>query len=409
MRAFFAVLLSSILLWCAWLSLRAGASRMISDYAVRAELPSAADESVALTPGDPEALYAKANMLADAGDYDKAARSYREALALRPRDYVMWVELGRASDESGDVEGTLDAFRKATALAPFYSQPRWQLGNALLRAGRKQEALDELRRATDSDPRLFPNFVQTLWYAGGHDPRVLAREAQPQTLAQTLVLVRFLIKSASADAGVKALRESSMELTQEARRTLVADLLAVEDYASAYDVWADGHAKAVRGGIYDSEFEETTRTDDEGFGWRFEREQAALKFSLDKDEPRQGSRSLRVDFSGGSDPAASIISQLVLVEPAARYRLGFSARTRDLVTGGLPFIELVSAGKGAVALASSPSLSSEASKWRDYAVEFIAPAGTRAVKVSLRRQSCSGSPCPAFGSIWLDAFELKKL
>ena len=121
------------------------------------------------------------------------------------------------------------------------------------------------------------------------------------------------------------------------------------------------------------------------------------------------SRSLRVEFAGNSDPAAPAVSQLVLVEPGARYRLSFSARAKDLVTGGLPFVQVNSASKGGEALAASPDIAPDVAEWRDYAVEFAAPAGVEAIRIDLKRRPCTSSPCPAFGSVWLDSVGLKRL
>jgi hypothetical protein len=146
---------------------------------------------------------------------------------------------------------------------------------------------------------------------------------------------------------------------------------------------------------------------DELFGWRFARDGQYVKLSLDSDSPREGSRSLKVEYAGASDPNAAAVSQLVPVEPGARYRLTFSARAKDLVTGRPPFVEVVSASKGGGTLATLPTLSPEMNEWRDFTFEFTAPAAG-AVRVALKRQPCASSPCPAFGSVWLDAFKLQE-
>jgi tetratricopeptide (TPR) repeat protein len=398
--------LSALFLWCAWAALRAGASRMISDYAGRVGAKEAADASVELAPSDPEARYVRANVRADAGDYAGAARAYEEALSLRPRDYVIWVELGKAREEAGDTSGALEAFRRAVSLAPFYARPRWQLGNALLRAGAGAEAGAELRRAAESDPRLYPNLIQTLWHASGRDPRALVRDAHPLTPDETLAVARFLIKEGEPDEGLRLLRESGAQLTEESRRALVTDLIAAERFADAHGVWSGG--RGAIGSLADGGFEEGARSDEWGFGWRFARDAQNVKLSLDSDAPREGARSLKVEYAGNSEPAQPAVSRLVAVEPGARYRLTFSARTKELVTGGPPFVEIVSAAKTAEALAAAAPLPASTDGWRDFALEFNAPAAG-AVRVALRRQPCASSPCPAFGGVWLDAFELRRV
>lgn len=401
-----AVAVSALSLWCGWAALRAGASRVLSDYAVRAGVRAPAEAAVGLTPSDPEARYALANVLGDSGDYAGAVKGYEEAVTLRPRDYVIWKELGRAREEMGDAEGALEAYRKASALAPNYAQPRWLLGNALLRAGRGDEALAELRAAAERDPSLYPNLVQILWHAGGRDPRRLADDVRPRTPDETLAVIRFLIHEGAASEGMSLLRKSGEPPPEGWRSALLTDLLAAGDYAEAYEVWSGGRAAAA-GALTDGGFEGELRAGEEGFGWRFARDVGGVRLSLDADSPREGSRSLKVEYAGASDPNSAVVSQLMPVEPGERYRLGFSARTKEMVTGGPPFVRVASAS--GETLAASQTLPANRDEWQDFSVEFSAPQGASAVRVELRRRPCATSPCPAFGSVWLDAFESRRL
>ena len=392
----------------AWASLCVGVSRLFASHAQRARAPQEAELATRLTPADPDAHFARAWVLSNAGDPAEARRAYERALELRPRDHVLWLELGKLLERVGDTEGALGALARAAELAPHYAQPRWQLGNALLRAGETEKAFAELRRAAESDPALYPNLVQTLWHGGGRDPRALARDARPATAEQTLTVVQFLIKAGAASDGMKTLRESGAQLTPEARRSLVADLIAAEDFAGAYEVWSEGRAGA-KGTFTDGGFEGEVRTDEEGFGWRYARAAQNIQLSLDSDAPREGARSLKVEYAGGSEPSAQAISQLIPVEPGARYRLTFSARTKEVVTGGPPYVQVVSASKSGEALAATPPFPPSMTEWQELSLEFTPPPSANAVRVALRRQPCASSPCPAFGSVWLDAFELRRL
>lgn len=394
--------------WLASTSLRAGAARYAADHGVRSGSAQEVELAARLAPSDPEAFFARGWLLTNAGDLKGAADAYDRALALRPNDHVLWLELGKVREGAGDTEGALRALVRAAELAPYYSQPRWQLGNALLRAGRREEALEQLRKAAAGDPQLYPNFIQSVWYTTGRDPRAFAGAAHPSTPDETLAVARFLIKAGNAPAGVKFLRESSAPVAAEARQTLVSDLVAAEDFADAYDIWSEGKATGGRGSVFDGGFEGEARTDDKGFGWRFARDAQGVNLSLDSDAPREGTRSLKVEYVGNSDPVARAVSQLVLVEPAARYRLNFSARTKELVTGGPPYVSVVSAAKSGDALASARTFPAGTNGWQDFSVEFDAPAAG-AVRVLLTRQPCTSSPCPAFGGVWLDAFKLQEM
>jgi len=392
--------------WTAWASLRVGAARFFADHALRARATQAAELAASLAPADPDAHFARAWLLSNAGDTGSAVRAYERALALRPRDYVIWVELGKTREATGDTAGALEAFRRAASLAPFYAEPRWQLGNALLRAGSRAEAITELRRAAESDPRLYPNLVRMLWHASGRDPRALVRDASPRTPEETLALARFLIKEGEPAVGLELLRGSGVPLAEEARRTLVTDLIAAERFAEAYGVWSEGRGST--GSLDGGGFEEEARSDEQGFGWRFALGVQNVRLSLDTESPREGARSLRVEYAGNSEPSQAPVSRLVAVEPGARYRLTFAARTKGLVTGGPPFVNIVSAAKTGEALAEAAPLAASTDGWQEPALEFTAPAAG-AVRVALRRKPCTTSPCPAFGEVWLDAFELRRL
>jgi tetratricopeptide (TPR) repeat protein len=393
--------------WLGWTSLRVGASRLFNDHAQRTRAPAEAELAVRLAPADPDAHFARAWLLSNAGEREGARLAYERALELRPRDHVLWLELGKLLERGGDTEGALRALGRATELAPHYAQPRWQLGNALLRAGRTEAAYGELRRAAGADPSLYPNLLQAVWHASGKDASALTRVAAPRTTEETLAVIRFLVREGAGADGLRLLRESGAALPPEARRPLVADLIAAEEFAGAYEVWSEGRG-ASTGSVADGGFEAGARTDEDGFGWRFERDVQAIKFSLDSEAPREGARSLKVEYAGGSEPSARAASQLLAVESGARYRLTFSARTKELVTGGPPVVEVVSAAKTGGTLAATSPLPRETDGWRDFSLEFTAPQ-VGAVRVALRREPCASGPCPAFGSLWLDAFELRRL
>ncbi|HEX7313482.1 MAG TPA: tetratricopeptide repeat protein [Pyrinomonadaceae bacterium] len=392
--------------WLAWASLRVGAARFVAEHALRTRDARGAELASGLAPTDADAHFARAWLLSQAGDSAGALRSYERALALRPRDHVLWLEAGKERERAGDAAGALASLREAVRLAPYYARPRWQLGNALLRAGRLEEARTELRRAAESDRTLYPNFIEAEWHASGGDPSAFVRNSSHRTNAETIAVVKLLIREGEARAGLNALRESGAQLTTEERRALVADFVVAGEFKGAYEVWSEGRGAA--GSLNDGGFEEGTRSDEEGFGWRFARDVRNVRLSLDADAPREGARSLKVEYAGASDAGAPAVSRLVAVEPGARYRLAFAARAKELVTGGPPYVEVVSAAKSGETLAQSSSLSESTDGWQQLAVEFTAPEAA-AVRVALKRRPCASAPCPAFGAVWLDAFELRRL
>jgi hypothetical protein len=78
------------------------------------------------------------------------------------------------------------------------------------------------------------------------------------------------------------------------------------------------------------------------------------------------------------------------------------------VTGGPPLVEVVAASKPGATLAATAPFPPATDGWRDFALEFDAPPAG-AVRVALRREPCASPACPAFGGVWLDAFELRRI
>jgi hypothetical protein len=103
------------------------------------------------------------------------------------------------------------------------------------------------------------------------------------------------------------------------------------------------------------------------------------------------------------------VSQLVLVKPRTNYRLTFQGLAKDYLSTGVPVLAIFDASdqKGA-ALAESAGIS-VANAWREFSIEFTTRDQTNAVRLQFLRQRCDRNPCAAFGTIWLDSFDLQEL
>jgi Tetratricopeptide repeat len=403
------------LIACGWGILdagREGLAAVLSSYAATMNQLVVADKAVQLSPSNSEAHYIRARLLDDTGASAEAIGEYERAVALRPQDYVLWLELGRARDRANDVEGALAAFQESARLAPVYAKPHWQLGNTLFRAGRRDVAFAEIRRAVTSDPRLLPQAMTVAWSALAGDAKALEQAIQPQTPSAHLALASFLARHGKATEAIAQFRAAGV-VSNERRQVLLADLLASKSFEAAFEVWSSGREandKGDRQGIVNGGFEEPIALDDPGFGWQLASNPQAVRASLDPSEPHLGVYSLRLDWSGDSAPSTAVISQLVLVQPDARYRISFAARTRDMLSIGLPVVTVTDAGSddGPV-LQQSNALPQGTTWWQDFSLEFATGAKTRTVLLAIRRQSCAVAPCAAIGYVWVDDFSIKRL
>jgi tetratricopeptide (TPR) repeat protein len=399
-------------IFCLWMAARAGLSRLYSNYAANTARMDVADAAIALSPSDPESHLARAMLLKGENRLDEAILEFEQSAAHRPKDYVLWLELGIARDQAEDEEGAESALKEAVALAPTYAEPHWQLGNVLLRGGRMDEGFQEMRLAAESNHAFLPQLIDLAWNLYRADVPLVEQAIRPQTDASRLALARFAARQGKAADGARIFRAIE-NISEEDRRAFLNDLLAAKEFNVAHEVWLsvagrdEGHSET---GFTDGGFEGQIKLDEPGFGWQIDKNPQALKLSLDTARPHNGSNSLRLYWSGDSNPASNIITQTVLVEPGARYRLSFASRSEELVTGGLPLLVVLDANaRDTTQLAESDALSEKSTPWQERSFEFVTGKETQAVLVVLRRRSCGGGPCPIFGRLWLDDFSLQKL
>jgi tetratricopeptide (TPR) repeat protein len=410
LRVRYVIALGTLLvcIWGANSSARAGLSRLLSEFASSSKSLAAARHALDFNDADPNAQYAYAVELANAGKNSEAIASLEPAISLRPKDYFLWQELGRLQEDD-DTAGSLRALRKATELAPYYSEPHWQLGNLLLRKGKATTAFTEMRLAVESDPTLFPLMIDLVWGVCAADVNCAFAITEPQTDTERVSLGSFLIANKKVDAG-ESLVLAASRIDPEDRRKLVAGLVETGEFKAAYRIWFTGVSpgNVKEDDLYDGSFEWPISFDDLSFGWLPSQGQT-IHVLLDPNDPQSGAHSLQLDYAGNFDPMLPVISQLVLVAPNARYRLNFAARTEGLVSAALPVVVIKNAAGDQNIIAQSLPLSAGTNGWRDLSIDFETTDSTEAVRVSIQRQACSSKPCPIVGRAGFDSFSLNRL
>jgi hypothetical protein len=299
--------------------------------------------------------------------------------------------------------------------APFYAEPRWLLGNTLFRAGRLTNAFAEIASAAASNPKLLPQAINLAWAAFDGDTQAIERALRLETPEQHLALARFLVKRGKTSEAVAQFRAAGGAAGEE-RRALLAELLAAKRFVEAYEVWSSvrpptdesisqDNARVLNGG-----FEAPVALGEPGFGWQLPQNIPAVQAAQDTAAPHAGVQSLLISWNGNYDPASPVLSQLILVEPNARYQLRFAARTEKLLSGGLPVVVLTDASSSdGRALGTAVALPQGTSAWQEYFIEFTTGSTTNAVQINVRRQNCSSSLCPIFGRAWLDDFSVRRI
>ena len=413
-RVLISVLVLAVLSWMFWQAARVGYARALAEraetYPSLTDEMAAASRAVALSPADAETHQVSGEIFQRSENYQAAAEEFQRAVELRPRDYYLWLLLGVTRDQNNDQEGALQALRQSVTLAPAYAQARWQLGNLLIRMGETEQAFVELRKSAATDPTLLPNVIDLAWGIFDHDPQAIVSKVQPETDMARLALAKFFAQhnqGAAAAAQFLACRAASGPRAEE----VLNELTRARDWRNAYRVWAREHGLSNGDSgatIRDGDFENAIEVDQAGFGWQVAPNVANVTMSLDTSEHESGSRSLRLEFHGNSDPSQTLLTQIVLVQPETRYRLSFAAQVREFTSAAAPIVTLTDASDPKIVFAQSAALRPQSNGWSVSTIDFITGKETQAIVIELARQSCPDNPCPAFGVVWLDSFSMER-
>jgi tetratricopeptide (TPR) repeat protein len=371
--------------------------------------------AVNLAPGDPLAHWRLAELELKTLPPDQltqAIAEYEQATRLAPNDYRYWLALGRALEQSGDAEKGAEAMRRAVDLAPAYSFPRWYLGNLLLRSGNYPAAFAELRRASEANPELRGQVFSLAWQVYGQSPAELASVIGPQVPVRA-EFARYLIDSGQLDAGLEiwnSLKPNEKKESKEAGQAISKSLREAKRFRLASELWndlaADGAERSVVGQVIDGGCEQNKSAEGSPFGWQLNSSRQA-QASFDSLRPHSGERSVRIVFKATAKVDFNV-SQMVIVEPGTQYDLSCFERSLQLVSAGLPVVEVIDAGEGTVLGVSKPAPSDD-SAWQPLTISFKTGAKTEAIVIRINRASCGDNPeCPIFGTVWYDDFSLKK-
>jgi Flp pilus assembly protein TadD len=102
--------------------------------------------------GHARVLYEQAKKFWEAGDFVKAAETYKQITRLRPEDFLAYSLLGFANSKAGRDHEALTAFKEAVRLSPDDIAPYSALGEAYGKLGRHQEAIEAYKQAIRLKP-----------------------------------------------------------------------------------------------------------------------------------------------------------------------------------------------------------------------------------------------------------------
>ncbi len=413
------VLLASVAaaLTLAWFGVRWQVANMLAELTAPSQPNSlqVAEAAVDLSSRDPLPRLLLATKLKEDFDpqsVDASIRNFEETIRRSPNDYRWWIELGRAYEQAERAEEAERAFRRAVALAPAYTFPQWQIGNFYLRQDRVEEAFGHLTKATEKSHVYREQVFALAWDYFDKDPVRVEQLAADTPEVRVTLAAFYAQRGAAADslrvwksipAEVKAdypavLRGVTQRLYEKRhfRETL--------EYAREAGIDPEARAETISNAGFEEFFGDAETT---LFGWRINRSDSKLEILPDSSIHSDGHRSLKLNFKTYARPELNNLTQLVVVEPNARYRLSFMLRVENLRTGGEPLLAVVDANND-VAIARTGLFPLGSHDWHEMAVEFVVPANCDGISIRTIRENC-GEICPISGTIWFDAFKLVRL
>jgi tetratricopeptide (TPR) repeat protein len=381
--------------------------------AARTPVPvGALERAYAFEPSNPDTAFALGTYYMDTAqqpDLDAAGRLLDAAAADAPNRSAVWLAVGRQREIAGRTDEAEHAFERAGALAPYHWSPPWALGNLYVRQGRLDAAAAPLRRAVELDAEMAPLAVRTVWMASDRDLGATVRSFNGNAASES-ALVGLLVSEKRLDDAVKlwrwlaAVHTGNAQVADQGRQLAVALLAAGRgaDYIDILSAVDPEHVPAL-GRLANAGFEEPiAERAATPFEWTV---MQAPEAHVSLDAGREGGKALRVDYTSKGGAAFTHATEFVRVTPGAPYTVTFWAATRELQTGGAPYVAVYDAANDAQAIATAP-LASGTTEWTQYRVTFKGPAsGIAAIRVG--RAPC-GDMCPIFGTIRIDDLALEK-
>lgn len=361
-------------------------------------------------PFDADYYETKAVVYEDFGKFDSATNELKNAIEYRPKDYNLWIKLGQIEQSQNHITEAENAFRRAIELAPRYGKPYFSYGNFLIKINRKDEGFAELRIASHRNPQYFKDIITIVWNekAGNADQTI--KLLQPLDAIEKEKLSTFFFEK-SEFAPIAQLNCHEEDLTEPYRDGLVRQLVEKNRYYVASQIYqrnCDTSAE-IKSEIEDGGFESEKIMKGIGFGWRVRSTSRNTMISFDEENVAKG-QSLRFNFNG-QDSSYELLSQIVVVEKRRKYKLNFSYKTADIVTGSVPILQIILKkpdSDTSESIAGETRFSIKEKDWITSSIEFETDSQTEAIEIRLTRQPCAEPLCPIFGNLWLDDFSLQK-
>ncbi len=400
-----AIFFAGLVVYALFLNFNQSQSQYYADASYASNDVHDAQGAAGFDAGNPDAYKMEGIIYLKAENFKAAADRFRAALKLRPTDYLLWLRLGYANYKLGNNDSAVTEYRKAIELAPHYALPKRYLGRLYLKQGNNQKGFYYLSQAAAKDVKYLPEILHLARKTYPENPEAIEKAVDPKSPAAMKAMANYFIKyDFKSDKVDKFL--VSKDLSPAEKEEFVTVLIGYGEFQRAFKIWnsAAGAKQMPLGSLLNGNFESDIDPNEKSFGWVLNSKAEGVEYQVEKNKAFLGASALKIVFEGKSNPDESVLTQLVPVEPNRSYTLSFAARSNEMVSAGLPVLMVTSADLNMIVAASEQLTNKD---WKTYSMSFTTSADTTAIDIVLIRQGCPGGPCPVFGQLWLDAFELK--
>ena len=300
------------------------------------------ERGAALLPGDAEAWDLLGHFYQwdfTHADVPRALADYRHAARDNPLGADYWIDVASASEATGDDAGARQAFARAQAAYPDSAEVEFYYGNFLLREQEYPAAYAQLRRAALTDSKLLPVVISRVWRAS-EDVNQMLDQVLPANLdAYTQALNFFCATHHAPEALVvwERMRDLGKPIELSESFPLLDELIHEDRADDAKRAWREAlgaaglpNAEPARGSLlWNGNFQEEFA--EGGLGWRWD-SPGDTSIDFDPQAGPNGSRAVRLDFTGGANIAIDAPYEYVAVAPNEEYHFHASMRTDDITT-----------------------------------------------------------------------------
>ncbi len=340
-------------------------------------------------------------------DSSMAVQAYQRAVRDDPSSSFYWMDLASAYEDIGNLTRAQEAFQRAEAVYPISALVAWNYGNFLVRREDYSEGYKKIQKAVLTDKKLLPLAISRTWRSSG-DVSVLLNDALPPTADAYLQALNFFTSINQADSALtvwQRLVALGKPLVLSDTFAFLDKLIALDRSDDALRVWREALAEAGVGGakptneslIWNGDFSRDFANG--GLGWRWN-SPLGVAAAFDSPLPSKAGRSLRLDFSGGSNLALDVPAQFVPVQPSHAYRFHAYLRTDEITTdSGIRFLVVDPNHANAVNLLTDNLTGTHA--WAPVDADLASGPGTHFLLVRLVRNPSRMFDNKIAGTAWL--------